>query len=116
MGSPWKMPTYGQCEELINEAVSGWATVNGVNGRKFFNNIDSANYIFIPASGIWSDNRLSNLDMCCSWCTKWYGSYEGYSMESSQYGVNSPSRRNGYWGFSVRAIKLSFKVLIRKSN
>ena len=109
MGSPYKMPTMEQCQELINEAVSGWTTVNGVNGRKFFNNIDSANYIFIPANGMWSDNRLSNLDMCCSWCTTWADDSSAYAMHSSQSGAGSPYSRFGYYGLSVRAIQLKTK-------
>ena len=35
MGSPWKMPTYNQANELINNTTSTWTTINGVNGRKF---------------------------------------------------------------------------------
>ena len=107
MGSPWKMPTSDQCQELINEAVSGWTTVNGVNGRKFFNNTDSANYIFIPASGIWSNTQHSNLDIYEFWCTKWYNMNEAYAMGSSSPNIGGTSSQFGYRGLSVRAIQVS---------
>ena len=51
MGSDWRMPTKNEIQELIDNTDSEWATINGINGRKFTSRIDTSKYIFIPASG-----------------------------------------------------------------
>ncbi len=52
-GGSWKMPTYDQMKELVDNCTSEWATVNGVNGRKFTG--PNGNSIFIPAAGEYGD-------------------------------------------------------------
>ena len=54
MGSPWKMFTQTQGQELIDGTNSTWTTINGVNGRKFTSKTDSSKYIFLPAGGYWN--------------------------------------------------------------
>ena len=52
MGGDWRMPTWSECQELINNTTNIWvANYNdtGVNGRKFTG--PNGNSIFIPASG-----------------------------------------------------------------
>ena len=51
MGGDWRMPTRDEIQELIDNTDSEWATINGINGRKFTSRIDTSKYIFIPASG-----------------------------------------------------------------
>ena len=48
-GSPWKMPTYEQCKELIDNCTSEWTQENGIYGRKFTG--PSGGTIFLPAAG-----------------------------------------------------------------
>ena len=48
-GSPWRMPSLTQIEELLNSCTSTWTTQNGVNGRKFVG--PNGGTIFLPAAG-----------------------------------------------------------------
>ena len=62
MGSPWKMFTQAQGQELIDGTNSTWTTINGVNGRKFTSKTDSSKYIFLPAGGDWNyENHYSKV-------------------------------------------------------
>ena len=59
MGSPWKMFTQAQGQELIDGTNSTWTTINGVNGRKFTSKTDSSKYIFLPAGGFYEDDTAN---------------------------------------------------------
>lgn len=48
-GGNWHMPTSAQCQELIDNTIYEWTTINGVIGGKF--TAQNGNYIFIPAAG-----------------------------------------------------------------
>ena len=53
-GSPWRMPSLAQIQELLNNTTSTWTTQNGVSGRKFTGS--NGNSIFLPAAGRrWND-------------------------------------------------------------
>lgn len=49
MGAPWRMPSYGQMEELINNCSHQWTTQNGVNGILVTGR--NGGQIFLPAAG-----------------------------------------------------------------
>lgn len=52
-GAPWRMPTWVQCQELIDNTTSVWTTQNGVDGRKFTG--PNGGTVFLPAAGfIWN--------------------------------------------------------------
>ena len=54
-GAPWRMPTVGQIETLVNSCSYQWTQVNGVNGGKFTG--PNGNSIFLPAAGSrWNDH------------------------------------------------------------
>lgn len=55
-GTPWRMPTLVQCQELIDNTTSVWTTQNGVDGRKFTGS--NGGTIFLPAAGIRWDGEL----------------------------------------------------------
>ena len=61
-GGKWRMPTYDDIKELLDNTTSTWITVNGVNGRKFTskkaNSDGTYNSIFIPAAGYRYDASL----------------------------------------------------------
>ena len=50
MGGDWRMPTPGDLQELIDNTVYEWTTVNGVNGGLFTSKINGQK-IFFPAAG-----------------------------------------------------------------
>ena len=75
MGSPWKMFTQAQGQELIDGTNSTWTTINGVNGRKFTSKTDSSKYIFLPAGGQWTETNNNNLgEKGYCWSTTWTSS------------------------------------------
>ena len=61
-GGDWRMPTYDDLKELVDNTTSEWTTMNGVKGRKFTakNKAKDGNIysIFLPAAGDRSDGEL----------------------------------------------------------
>lgn len=56
-GSPWRMPTLAEVEELIDDCTWEWTSVNGVNGRLVTG--PNGNSIFLPAAGFRYDTSLT---------------------------------------------------------
>lgn len=104
-GTPWRMPSRAQCQELIDNTTSVWTTQNGVNGRKFTG--PNGGTIFLPAAGSrWDDE----LDYAGSdgyyWSSTLDESYPFYAYElyfSSLLAYWRSSYRNG--GRSVRPVR-----------
>ncbi len=112
-GGTWRMPTYDEMEELINNCITEWTSINGVYGRKVTSKINS-NYIFLPAAGNRGDNGLdSGLDGDGMngnfWSSSLHSDYSSgawrlrfYSIRV--YGSYFDRYRNRCSGFSVRAV------------
>ncbi len=75
----WKMPTYDQIKELVDNCKFQWTTINGVNGGKFTG--PNGRSIFLPAAGYRYDCALDA------------GSYGGYWSST-----RDPSRSNYAYG------------------
>ena len=58
LGSPWRMPTVDEFQELIDKCTWTWTTQDGVNGCQ----VDgpNGNSIFLPATGFVNDTALIN--------------------------------------------------------
>ena len=54
-GSDWRMPTFDEMKELLNDCTWEWTTQNGVYG---YNVIGNGNSIFFPAAGYRYDTSL----------------------------------------------------------
>ena len=52
MGSKWRMPTFEDCAELLNNTNYEYAEIDGVKGGKFISKIDNSKYIFLPFAGV----------------------------------------------------------------
>ena len=78
-GDKWRMPTLGECQELIDNCTWEWTTLNGVYGRKFTSNKSgyTDKWIFLPAAGF---QNVSSLD---------YASEEGFYWSSSLYNLRA---------------------------
>ena len=48
-GAPWRMPSWTQIKELLDNCTSVWTTQNGVNGTKFVG--PNGGTIFLPPAG-----------------------------------------------------------------
>ena len=100
-----RMPTSGECQELIDNTTSTWETLNGVKGRRFTST--NGNSIFVPAAGFYSGGSVNNV---------------GYSGNLWSSSLNESNPRSGryldfrssgvyvfnvsrYHGFTVRAVK-----------
>ena len=61
-GADWRMPTWAEMNELVNNCSSEWTVQNGVNGKLFTG--PSGNTVFFPAAGEYSEyanGRLVNV-------------------------------------------------------
>ena len=81
-GGDWRMPTYSEQEELLNNCTWTWTTQNGVNGYKVTSKVNS-NYIFLPAAGYR------------------YGSSLGSAGGSGYFWSSTPSESNGYGAYGL---------------
>jgi hypothetical protein len=61
MGSGYHTPTREQCQELIDNTISSWVNINGRSGNWFKSKINGKS-IFIPASGIYVNNFISEVN------------------------------------------------------
>ena len=50
-GDDWRMPTYDECQELVDKCPWQWTTQNGVKGCKVTSK-KNGNSIFLPATGL----------------------------------------------------------------
>lgn len=55
-GGCWRMPTYEQLKELVDNTTLIWEEKNGVNGEKFIG--PNGGTIFLPATGYYFGNKL----------------------------------------------------------
>ena len=107
MGSPWKMFTQAQGQELIDGTNFTWTSINGVNGRKFTSKTDSYKYIFLPAGGVWSDTTHDSAGTHgYYWSTAIFDSNTLHTwvldFNSSDVIITTGRR---FRGFSIRAVK-----------
>jgi hypothetical protein len=58
-GEQWRMPTYEEQQEFMNNCTKTWTTQNGVNGYKVTG--PNGNSIFLPAAGSRNGTTLSNV-------------------------------------------------------
>ncbi|MBR6140212.1 MAG: hypothetical protein IKQ37_00385 [Bacteroidaceae bacterium] len=103
MGAPWRMPSTGQQQELINNCSSQWTQQNGVNGMLVTGR--NGGQIFLPAAGYRWDDYLDNAGSYgYYWSSSHYRGFVGgaYSMYSSGYWCWDGLGRG--FGLSVRAV------------
>ena len=107
MGSPWKMFTQAQGQELIDGTNSTWTTINGVNGRKFTSKTDSSKYIFLPAGGWWHSTTFGDAGSAgYYWSNKYYRSSWAIRMRVNSINTSwSTPDSYGGDGYSIRAIQ-----------
>ncbi|MBO4873745.1 MAG: InlB B-repeat-containing protein [Bacteroidales bacterium] len=103
-GAGWRMPTYDEMVELINNCTVTWTIQNGVNGGLFSG--PNGNSIFMPAAGY--SNGSS------PYATGPFGSYWSSSLYTDfpyhalilYFTADGccVSDRYRFWGFSVRPV------------
>ena len=109
-GSGWKMPSFDQINELINDEYTTWewTQLNGVNGYKVTSK-SNGNSIFLPAAGYrWYDELYSAGSDGLYWSSSLYpndGNYVYYLAFGSDYWYSYYCYRS--YGRSVRAVRAS---------
>lgn len=104
-GTPWRMPSKSQCQELLYNTTYVWTTQNGVKGRKFTG--PNGGTIFLPAAGNrWNDELDSTGSRGDYWSSTLdesspglaYGLYFSSNFETWYY-------YDRYGGQSVRPVR-----------
>ena len=108
-GTGWRMPTYEEWEELLDNTTVTWTTQNGVNGRLF--TASNGNSLFLPAASLRIDDFF---DLTGSYGYYWSSSVETYFYSPHAYnfvfnnsGTYSMDSGNRYCGTSVRPVRSS---------
>lgn len=109
LGSPCRMPTKDEFQELYTNCDWTWKQVNGVNGYEVKSKASgNTNSIFLPAAGYIDDGTLYGVgDYGSYWSSSVYGEDEGdaYDLDFAGEDVNAVSNSSRYYGYSVRAVK-----------
>lgn len=105
LGGNWRMPTIGECRELMQNCTSAWTRINGIQGV-LFTSTANTNTIFFPEAGYMDTNGRMGLNTYFDiWCsnrseTNAY-SYYMYGAEGRIYDGSNGDR---YLGFSIRGV------------
>ena len=105
-GGDWRMPTYSEQEELLNNCTWTWTTQNGVNGYNVKG--PNGNSIFLPAAGIRHGSSLPYTGSSGRYLSSTSRDYDGdyyafflYFYSDNQY---MESYDCPYYGQSVRPV------------
>jgi len=109
-GPSWRMPTSEQQKELCEKCSSTWTTLNGVSGRLFTG--PNGNTLFLPAAGgRWSELLIHPGEFCSAWSRTLSPNSSDLArclyFESGYVGWNGGYSNARYFGFSVRAVRVS---------
>ena len=105
MGSPCRLPTVGEFQELHNNCDSEWTDEDGVPGRRWTSRING-NSVFFPASGIYNGTTLNNRGSNgYYWSSSYISETNAYSLNFGSGYVYPADSRNRRLGFSVRAVQ-----------
>ena len=101
LGSPWRMPTVDEINELLDKCTWTWTTQNGVNGHQ----VDgpNGNAIFLPATGYISDLFIINRGDLGYY---WSSSLSPSSHDASLFYFDSV---NHAWAYEHRRCGLSVR-------
>ena len=105
MGSPCRMPTVGEFQELTNNCDSEWTDDDGVVGRRFTSRING-NSIFFPASGYYNGTSLINRgSIGYYWSSSYYSATNAYDLNCNSSNVNPAGNNLRRYGFTARAVQ-----------
>ena len=108
LGSPWRMPTRSEFQDLINKCTTTWTTKNGVYGRLFTGKgAYSDRSIFLPAAGHGYYSRLDYAGLYgVYWSSTPLSDGSGNAWELDIYSGNSYEFSIGrFYGQSVRPVR-----------
>lgn len=105
LGGPWRMPSFTEFQELVENCTTVWTTLNGVYGRLFTSNVNG-NTLFFPAAGYYDGESLRNRGSNGYFWSRNYQSATNalYMFFDSSAVYPKGSSRSRYSGFTVRAV------------
>ena len=105
LGSPWRMPSSNEFQELVENCTIVWTTLNGVYGRLFTSNVNG-NTLFFPAAGFYIGESLNNRGSNgFYWSSNYVSATNASYMFFDSSGVYpTGSLRSRSNGFTMRAV------------
>ena len=107
MGGDWHMPTPNQFQELIDNTIHFWTTLDGVNGMRFTSKTDTSKFIFIPATGFAVDGLIIGIERYgFVWSNMLNSSHNdsGQELGFISFGANLYAYYSRCCGLSVRGV------------
>lgn len=105
LGSPWRMPTDAEFQELIDNCTSVWTTQNGVIGRLFTSNVNG-NSIFFPAAGYYDGTSLeAKEEEGCYWSSTYHSASDAIYLNFTEVSIIPANNIARDLGQSVRAVQ-----------
>lgn len=105
LGTPWRMPTAAEFQELFDNCTNVWTTLNGVNGRLFTSNVNG-NTLFFPAAGDYNGTSLNGRGSYgYYWSSTYISATSARVLRFDNSDVNPQDDFSRRLGFSVRAVR-----------
>ena len=106
LGSPWRLPTKEEFQELYDNTDREWTTINGINGWKFMKKTDHSVFVFFPAAGYGYGTSVYYVgSVGYYWTSSWYSANNACYVYFYSSGVDPQNYYYRYSGFSVRAVQ-----------
>ena len=106
LGGKWRMPTYDECQELLDNCNVVWTddyNGTGVAGRVFTSKVNG-NSVFFPAAGYCDNSFVDGVGSYgYYWSASWYSSSDTWYLDFGS-GSQSLDYYNRYFGQSVRGV------------
>lgn len=104
-GGSWRIPSFAEIKELIDNTTSLWTTRNGVHGRLFTSKLNG-NSIFIPASGYYFRTKSSSQGKEGVYWTSTFNSNEhsGISFSFNASRAFDWHTYGGKYGYPIRPV------------
>ena len=106
LGSPWRMPTKEEFQELLDRCATTYVARDGVNGLKV--SAPNGKSIFLPAAGCYDGSRLEHVGVAGLYRSSSLGAPAGYAWSMlSNLNVDYSILTLEYgalYGFSVRPV------------
>lgn len=108
LGSPWRLPSKEEFNELYHNTDGEWTAINGVNGFKFMKKTDHTIFVFFPAAGRCYGTNVTYVDTeGYYWSSSLSTADYAYRMRFNSSSINSQITNSRFFGFSVRAVRNS---------
>ena len=105
MGSPCRLPTVGEFQELNSNCDSEWTDEDGVAGRRFTSR-NNGNSIFFPASGYYNGTSLNYRGSGGGyWSSSYISEALAYRLSFDSGGVDPAFNYYRRYGFTARAVQ-----------